>query len=194
MNACHRIAAVLLVMPALTIAPVASADPVDVSYVAAGEHGDWTLNFSVTNNLEPATMAVYFFGVQLAPSDTVSSPAPFIFYVSSWDNTFYGGSAIVYNNTWLDNSFGVIGGILPGQTQNGFRVHVTDFDVPTSVNWFAYGYGQGDLYNGSGHFNSNWNPGFEGIARPSAVIPEPESWALLGSGMLALALLRRRSS
>lgn len=194
MNARHRISAVLLVMLGLTVSPISSANPVDVSYVATGDHGDWTLDFSVSNHLTPSTMAVYFFGVQLSQADVVSSPATFSYYSSSWDNILYGGSATVYNNTWLDNSFGSIGGILPGETRNGFRVHITDFNVPASVNWYAYGYAQGDLYSGSGNFNALWNPGFEGIARPSAVVPEPETWALFGGGMLALALVRRRRS
>ena len=73
---------------------VASADPVDVTYTVSGSSGNWTLDFSVTNNLNPADMDVYFFGVYLdSGRDIVGSPA---FYDPNawtvWDNSGYGGS------------------------------------------------------------------------------------------------------
>lgn len=198
MNAFQRLSSALLVMLGLTVSLHASANAVDVSYVVTGSTGDWTLDFSVTNNLNPSTMDVYFFGVQLSQSDIVASPSTYSsstysFDGSYWDNAWSGGSSIAYNNSWIDWQSNY-SSLLPGQTLDGFKVHITDLYAPSDVNWFAYGYAKGAYYVGTDYFNTGRNPGFEGVAHAAAPVPEPETWAMLGAGMLALALARRRRS
>jgi hypothetical protein len=56
---------------------LAEANPVDVSYTVTGSAGNWTLDFSVTDNLG-GTNDIYFFGVELSARDIVGSP-------TNWD-------------------------------------------------------------------------------------------------------------
>lgn len=165
---------------------VATADPVDVAYSVSGSAGNWTLDFSVTNNLNPADMDVYFFGVYLDTGRNIAgSPSGFDPNVwSSWNNAPYGGSNIDYNNNWIDFTYA---NLLPGQTLSGFQALYTGASAPTSVNWFAFGFSpSGGAFDGSGYFNNPTNPGFEGVA-----VPVPASAAILGLGGLAAARRRR---
>ncbi len=47
------------------------ADNINVSYTATGKPGDWTLNFSVDNNLIGTIQGFYFFGVVLNPDSII---------------------------------------------------------------------------------------------------------------------------
>ena len=74
------------------------ASAVDVSYAVSGSEGDWTFDFSVTNNIT-AGHHIYFFGVKMSARDIVGSPSGFDPDAwASWDNTPYGGSVSDYNN------------------------------------------------------------------------------------------------
>lgn len=135
----------------LVIAASASvfADPVGVTYTVSGSAGDWTLNFSVTNNVV-AGQVVFFFGVLLPGQSIAGSP-------SGWGNStratgstwnpaldpigeLTGGPNINFNDIWT----GTGGALNPqvfipfGTTQSGFEVTVTSLTAPTSVQWFAY--------------------------------------------------------
>ena len=166
--------------------------PIDVTYTVSGSSGDYQLDFSVTNNLNWG-QDVYFFGVQLAARDIVSSPASFNPNSwTSWNNSGYGGSSTVYNNNWLDGGENSLGF---GQTLSGFVVHVTDWVAPTSVSWFAYSVTlNGALYLGGDNFNSTWNPGFEGTSGGSSNVPDAcSTLILLGAAFTGMGAMRRRS-
>ncbi len=153
-----------------------------VSYGVSGSAGNWVLDFSVTNTLG-GTNYIYFFGVQLPAPDITGTPTGWNSTIwPTWSNSSFGGSSIIYNNNWID------GEILNGNTLSGFNVTVNTTTAPTSVPWFAYGYG--GTYSGTDHFNNSGNPGFEG--RAGSAVPLPGALLLFGPGLVGLAAIRRR--
>jgi hypothetical protein len=172
------------------------ASPLDVSYIVTGSTGDWTLNFSVANNLSGApNQGLYFFGVDLSSANITGSPATLFNRGGDWSNMPYGGSTIVYNNNWIG---GYTDGLrLPGTTTSGFEVTIADAVAPSSVNWFAFtadGTGTSSYTAGGNFFNNAFNPGFEGVsggAGPSPV-PEPARLTLTGFGLAGIATRYRR--
>lgn len=171
--------------------PVQAQSPPTVTMTTSGSSGNYTLDFSVMNNLG-STLDIYFFGVLVdSGRDITGSPVSFNPNTwSSWNNASYGGSATVYNNNWIDLSFN---GLPAGNTLSGFDVHSTDAVAPTNVQWFAYAYG--GYYSGTGNFNSQGNPGFEGNAGNGANVPEPGALAMIASlGLTGAAMLRRKRS
>ncbi|MGD0467686.1 MAG: PEP-CTERM sorting domain-containing protein [Terriglobales bacterium] len=179
------------------VAPTAKADPINVSYTVSGSAGDWTLDFSVNNNLAgAANQNFYFFGVLLSSTNITGIPATFYSFPFPPFNpsTLYGGANINYNNVWLGNGYGT--NALPGTTTSGFDATITDATVPTSVDWFAFTYGT-DPYSGPGDLDTlsdgALNALFEGAASAaSTTIPEPSSLLLMGSGLLAVTGVVRR--
>ncbi len=160
-----------------------AVQPIVVTQTVTGSAGDWVYDFSVTNNLG-GTNDVYFFGVQLDAPDISGAPAGFDPNVwPSWNNASYGGSSTAYNNNWIDLSFA---SLQPGQTVGGFEVTETTAAPQSNVAWFAYA--NGGTWTGGGNFNSASNPGFEGGVGSAA--PEPSTWAMMGLGFAALALLQ----
>lgn len=199
------VAVTLLLSFVLGNAATASADPLGVTYTVTGGPGNWTLDFSVTNNIAGAPNQVfYFFGVALAGSTVTGSPAlipadPGIPVFNP--SILFGGSNTNYNDIWLgsvDPS-----DAHPGTTTTGFDVLITSLTAPTSVQWFGFTedtnfaptYTAGGNFNvtGSQSFNAPVNPGFEGLATPSAnpAVTEPASVWLLCSGLLALVGLKK---
>lgn len=159
-----------------------------VSFLTSGSANNWTLDFNVTNNFLQGEGQLYFFGVRLETGRNIAGdPANGLWDSNawtSWTNTAYGGSSIVYNNNWIDFSYPT-GTIFEGTSMNGFRATYTGATAPTQVQFFAFAVG--GTYGGNDNFNNQSNPGFEGVAGP---VPEPASMAVLGLG--AAALLRRR--
>jgi len=166
----------------------ASASPIDVSYTTTGSAGNWILDFSVTNNLGD-TNDVYFFGVKLSSNGVIGSPSGYSQYAgASWNNSFYGGSSTIYNNNWIDGSYGHL---FSGQTVSGFEVHVTDVVAPSDIDWFAYAFH--GTYTGGGNFNTSTNPGFEGQTDAISV-SEPEALLLMAIGLLGIGVAKRRKA
>lgn len=172
----------------LAAVATAAAAPV-VTYTVSGTSGNYTLDFSVTNNLTGTDQDIYLFGVLLSAPNVVGSPSSFDPTVfSTWTNSGYGGSSLLYNNVWLDGSES---DLMPGQTLSGFDVQVSDATAPQAVPWFAFAASVSglDAYGGSDYFGGDpTNPGFEGVASP-----EPASWLLLIAGVGAFALLRLKT-
>jgi hypothetical protein len=82
-----------------------------------------------------------------------------------------------------------------GTTLSGFDVSDADQNAPTSVQYFAFGYGAGAAYTGLGNENlsSPYNsPLFVGYTL--AAVPEPATFPLIaGASLLFLSAKRRYS-
>lgn len=171
-----------------TASPVPAA-PIDVSFTTSGSSGNWTYDFSVTNNIG-GTNSIYFFGVQVGQTNVTGSPAGWAFnsYDTPWNNSPLGGSSTTYDNTWCCT----FDGILNGQTLAGFEVTVNSGTALSSIRWFAFALGDNDT-NSDGHFGNNFDPGFEGVS--VSAVPEPSTWAMmiLGFAGVGFAAFRRRS-
>ena len=185
----------LTIFAGLVMSAMVFAAPVDVSYAVTGSAGDWTLDFSVANNLNPSDMNLYMFGVLLSSSNVVNSPGDFDpTFFPTWSNSPYGGSSLVYNNNWFDPTQSDLN---PGQSMSGFQVTINDATAPSEVAWFAVAASpSGGSYSGTDFVNSAQNPIFEGLALPQGVtaVPEPDSYALLAIGAAMACFIRRQKS
>ena len=170
----------------------ASAAPVDVSYTVTGTAGNWTLDFNFANNLTGSSQYLYFLGVNLDPATASISGLPNGFYTySGWNGAYAGGQNVNYALNWLDQGDYTQGpGV--GQSLDGFLVHDTATTLPSSIDWFAFGYGFGSAYTGPGMSGGNiQNPQFQGSASVSTV-PEPANVALLLAGLGLLGVMAKR--
>jgi hypothetical protein len=178
------------------VASDSHAGPVFVAYSVSGTPGNYDLDFSVTNNMTAWHQNVYLFGVSLSGFDVASSPSPFFSLGATTLNfAFYGGSNTQYNTNWQADPTQM--DLFPGNTLSGFIAHDTDLVAPTAVSWFAFSQDEvgfdNEPYTGGGSFNSAFsqsNPAFEGIATPTAAVPETCSLTLIGTGLLCLLAKR----
>ena len=196
-----RIRVSLLIVLALGFSLPAHADPIVVTFTSSGSPTAWLLNFGVTNHLATGTHNIYFFGLDIADGTLAGSPPGWHQWNQGapWTNApSPGSSSRVYRINWFVDHPDHRGPQLieAGETQDGFLVHLTTTALPASVHWFAWAVseiGTADRYTGSDAWHTNtWNPGFEGVAVPSAnPIPEPTTLALIGTGLLIGALRKR---
>ena len=164
-------------MTALMLARAsASASTVDVSYTVSGSPGDWTYDFTITNNIG-GTNDIYAVVIPLPSSDSIiGSP-------SGW-----GGVGTFAHLEWCYNGncgfFGTTN-LAPGQTLSGFLVQDTSLSAMTSVQWTVFA--EGGTYTGSDNINPNnpGNPGFTG----TATTPLPAALPLFATGLGGLGLL-----
>lgn len=141
------VAAVVLAVPAGAVV----AGSLDVSYTYTGTAGDYTLDFTVSNNLtsQPETFVSLFgvdlsqFGADLSNNVAViAAPAGFSTDFSDpsspWNNYKfgYGGRDFDWINHW--NAIGTP--VRTGTSLSGFLVHTNAQVLPTTVNWFAFAY------------------------------------------------------
>jgi hypothetical protein len=189
------IAALAICLGLAAVPQAASAGPIDVTVSTSGSSGNWTYDFSVTNNLG-GTNNVYFFGVA-TPGTISSSPGAFLPWPGgAWtaaDSTSFGGPAINYNDAWCFNACGTLTpGITPGSSLSGFDVHDTSVVASSGIDWFAFA--TGGTYLGGGNYNGTQNPGFSGIVGASTTtgVPEPFTLSLFGTGLAGAIAMRRR--
>jgi PEP-CTERM motif len=176
-----------------------SAGPINVFYTLNGSPGDWTLDFSVNNNIAGApNQEFYFFGVELMSGSSFNnisgSPASFNGAIPYNPSSGLGGPDITYNDVWVISTFPNLGTAAPGTTTSGFDVTITDTGVPTSVNWFALTDGS-DPYSGGGNLDTI-EPGdvpllFEGSAGQTGATPEPSTLWLIGAGLAGIGALTK---
>lgn len=98
--------------------------------------------------------------------------------------------------TFVFASPDTVSGAIPAAGGAGaFRIEFVDgigFESTTSGSWFACAPGPGGFYSGSCNAFRHNDIGTGGWS-PTAAVPEPASYALMGLGVLGLAALRRRS-
>jgi hypothetical protein len=184
---------IIAVLALLSAAVTVQAQPV-VTYSVSGSSGDYTLDFTV-NNTTPGTQGqdIYFLGVY-DPNGTVSGiPTGDYSLYGAWNPYQFGqgGADIPYNLSWLD---GEDSDLPTGTTVSGFDVLDTSSTAPTSVDYYACGFGYNgvvETYTGPGNLGPrDTNPLFEGVA--VSTVPEPTTLALAGLGGVALLLRKRK--
>jgi hypothetical protein len=166
--------------------------PVAVTWTTAGSAFDWTLDFTVTNNIPVADENIDLFGLLIGAPQASAAGAPYDYQLIGfpWDNRPYGG-AFVYDIAWRG------GFILSGASLDGFLVHLTTQGTPQVMNWTIWASSPSltpysnpyTFYNG----HNGSEPAFEGVTFDSVVpTPEPATAVLVGSGILSIVMLRWR--
>ena len=81
----------------------AAAGPITVTESTSGTSGDYTLNFTITNNIG-GDQKIYIFGVSMdSGTNFAGSPPTFPTHLDGLSVSQFGGSSTIYNNAWLDN-------------------------------------------------------------------------------------------
>jgi hypothetical protein len=160
--------------------------PPTVTFTVSGSSGDWTLDFSVTNNTD---QNLYLFAVQLPTSDITAFPTGW----TGADGTVTSpvGPA-TYDDSWSTTE---AVSILPGGTLSGFDALDTAASAPTSVPWIAatcdntfFAECGGSPYTGPGNELTPDNAVFE------SAVPEPGSIFLLLTAIACVGLRFRRNA
>jgi hypothetical protein len=158
-----KVSAAIAGLALLGALEMAQAGPVDVAYTFSGSAGDWTYDFSVTNNLGGTNYIYALASPDFPNTSYVSGP------VGWFDGTISNPGAT--NLEWCFTSCYYIGptNLPPGSTLGGFIAHDTTVSPLTSLHWQAFAIG-GDL----------GNPGFSAVA----TVPGP----IAGAGLPGLIL------
>ena len=180
------LAAALLISAVAAPALAVVVAPVTVTQTTSGSAGNWTYNFTFTNNVSQG-QRLYFFGLQDTSGTVTASPAGYSFYPG------YSVNGTNYNLGWLTDSSG---GIATGQSLGGFAIRDTATAAKSSFNFYGYTYNNGATYNAGGNVGggTSSNPVFEfSSTGATAAVPEPATWAMmfLGFGGMGYALRRR---
>lgn len=158
----------------------------NINYVISGSEGNYTIEFSLFNNLyDEYGLKIYFFGVDQGtafekPDEwNVNAPG------ATWSNANYGGNNLIYTNYW-----NTLPKYIDSDNASGFSIKLTD--LPETINYFLF-MGKGTKeYQGTDAFRTGTNPGFEGSITLAQAVPEPFTTILLSFGLFALAALKRK--
>ena len=166
---------------AVTITP-----PITVTQTTSGSAGNWTYDFTFTNNVAQG-QRLYFFGLQDA-TGTVTASA-----VGYSKSSGYYVNGTLYNLSWGTSAYG---GISAGDSLGGFSIRDTAVAAKSSFNFYGYTYNNGAIYTAGGNIGgwASFNPAFEfSSSNATAAVPEPATWAMmmLGFGGLGYTLRRR---
>lgn len=178
----------LLTTVVIGYSSIASAIPV-MTYTASGSEGNYILDFTLENTIDPSyNQSLYFFGVNLLDSGQ-GSPDGWNDWGGTWDNTYYGGSSINYQSTWI-TGYGGSYAIQSGDSLSGFTV--SSLVLPDLVNFYTFGTGN-DYYESDAFYQGS-NPGFEGSNGGTAPVSEPVTLTLLGLGLAGIGFSRRKKT
>lgn len=167
-----------------------------VTYTVSGTAGDYTLDFTVQNNLSTANYPggyIYAFGVNPENSDSITA-SPGAFTDANPYNTDTSTPVVGPNIQYDDNWSG--GDIPDGQALSGFDVSYGGTTAPTSVEWFSFADVPGGNYptGGDNLDGSHTTPLFDGTATEASVPDGGSCLAMLAAGVAALGALKRKLS
>jgi hypothetical protein len=162
------------------------------SYTVTGAPGNYTLDFTFNNNMNPATypgMDLYGIGIYLPSSSISANPGDFVDF-GTFNPSIFGGPNINYNDVWIDPTQS---DLEPGNSFSGFEVTYTGATAPTSVDFFTALMSPDfvDAYTGGDNFNTENNPGFAGTITSASAPDAASTIELLGAAMMGLGVCRR---
>lgn len=187
-----------IVLSIALLSSSARGTPIDASATVSGSANHWTYDFAFTNNMD-SDWKLYFIGVALPhPGTPVTTGGLVNWGHGTWVTWPVGGSYVVYNTNWYDESYS---GIAAGETTH-LRVSDSGNEPLWEVNWAVYAISSSSPYSSDwdaiypySHLGSDSNPLFEGQAIVTAVaaVPEPHTYLMLLAGLgLAGVVARRR--
>jgi hypothetical protein len=167
----HKLLGAVAGLALLGVLGTAQANQIDVTATVFGSAGDWTYDFSFTNNLT-GTNYIYAVDVEFSsgatagnPPGWVGGPAP----MTGHPGEFVGTQEWCYNGDCYHSG---ATNLAPGDTLGGFLYHDTTATAFTSVTWDAVIEG-----------GSLGNIVFQGTVSPAAV-PGP----IAGAGLPGLVM------
>jgi hypothetical protein len=172
------------------------------SYTVTGSPGDWTLDFTVKNNMTLfPQQQLFYFGVATAEAqfDTITSSPGNWSDDGAWDpvtDSDFIGLNITYNDTWVHSPEFV--GVTAGHSLSGFDCTYTGLTVPTTFDFVAALHADNDPYTGGGNmqggppnegYSPEVTPEFQGTATEAQTGAAPDVTQTCGLMTMALVAM-----